>query len=182
MWSYVSASVDALRSGATVTANAKVRRIVRFIGITTASFHILNHAGAQTSAPHAGALINAATAAMGTVKLRSLQYTATGSFFATGNAYTSGPMRHLPLGGLAFRAGDIVIEPPAVRKEHVEERSALRAVLQRMRDDSDVVTGLECRLVPPLATHDVRAAALHVPRPHDFGIDTCAGSDLDNDV
>jgi glyoxylase-like metal-dependent hydrolase (beta-lactamase superfamily II) len=48
------------------------------------------HAAAQTSAPDAGALINAATAAMGTAKLRSLQYTATGSFFATGNAYTSG--------------------------------------------------------------------------------------------
>jgi glyoxylase-like metal-dependent hydrolase (beta-lactamase superfamily II) len=48
------------------------------------------HAVAQTSAPDAGALINAATAAMGTAKLRSLQYTATGSFGATGNAYTSG--------------------------------------------------------------------------------------------
>jgi len=48
------------------------------------------HAAAQTSAPDVGALINAATAAMGTAKLRSLQYTATGSFGATGNAYTSG--------------------------------------------------------------------------------------------
>jgi glyoxylase-like metal-dependent hydrolase (beta-lactamase superfamily II) len=48
------------------------------------------HAAAQTSAPDAGALINAATAAMGSAQLRSLQYTATGSFFATGNAYTSG--------------------------------------------------------------------------------------------
>jgi glyoxylase-like metal-dependent hydrolase (beta-lactamase superfamily II) len=45
---------------------------------------------AQNAAPDAGALINAATSAMGTAKLRSLQYTATGSFGATGNAYTSG--------------------------------------------------------------------------------------------
>ena len=45
---------------------------------------------AQNAAPDAGALINAATAAMGTARLRSLQYTATGSFGATGNAYTSG--------------------------------------------------------------------------------------------
>ena len=45
---------------------------------------------AQKAAPDAGALITAATAAMGTAKLRSLQYTATGSFGATGNAYTSG--------------------------------------------------------------------------------------------
>ena len=45
---------------------------------------------AQNAAPDAAALINAATAAMGTARLRSLQYTATGSFGATGNAYTSG--------------------------------------------------------------------------------------------
>src|SRR5215510_493005 len=45
---------------------------------------------AQNAAPDPGASINAATAAMGTAKLRSLQYTATGSFGATGNAYTSG--------------------------------------------------------------------------------------------
>jgi glyoxylase-like metal-dependent hydrolase (beta-lactamase superfamily II) len=56
------------------------------VAIALASFH----AAAQTSAPDARALIDAATAAMGTAKLRSLQYTATGSFFATGNAYTSG--------------------------------------------------------------------------------------------
>lgn len=48
------------------------------------------HAAAQTSAPDLRALIDAATAAMGTANLRTLQYTATGSFFATGNAYTSG--------------------------------------------------------------------------------------------
>ena len=47
-------------------------------------------ASAQNNAPDAGALISAATAAMGTANLRSLQYTATGSFGATGNAYTSG--------------------------------------------------------------------------------------------
>src|SRR5262245_24290017 len=45
---------------------------------------------AQNALPDAGALINAAAAAMGSAKLRSLQYTATGSFGATGNAYTSG--------------------------------------------------------------------------------------------
>jgi glyoxylase-like metal-dependent hydrolase (beta-lactamase superfamily II) len=45
---------------------------------------------AQNAAPDPAALTNAATAAMGTAKLRSLQYTATGSFGATGNAYTSG--------------------------------------------------------------------------------------------
>src|SRR4029434_1667554 len=58
---------------------------------TTAAVTLLSlHAVAQTSAPDAATLINAATAAMGTAKLRSLQYTATGSFGATGNAYTSG--------------------------------------------------------------------------------------------
>jgi glyoxylase-like metal-dependent hydrolase (beta-lactamase superfamily II) len=58
---------------------------------TTAAVTLLAlYAVAQTPAPDAGALINAATAAMGSAKLRSLQYTATGSFFATGNAYTSG--------------------------------------------------------------------------------------------
>ena len=57
----------------------------------TAAVALLSlHAVAQPSASDAGALITAATAAMGSAKLRSLQYTATGSFFATGNAYTSG--------------------------------------------------------------------------------------------
>src|SRR5262245_51137986 len=57
----------------------------------TAAIAVLSlHAAAQTSVPDAGALINAATTAMGGAKLRSLQYTATGSFGATGNAYTSG--------------------------------------------------------------------------------------------
>lgn len=57
----------------------------------TAAIAVLSlHAAAQTSVLDAGALINAATTAMGGAKLRSLQYTATGSFGATGNAYTSG--------------------------------------------------------------------------------------------
>ena len=62
----------------------------RILAATTAVVFLSLHAAAQTSAPDAGALITAATAAMGTARLRSLQYTATGSFFATGNAYTSG--------------------------------------------------------------------------------------------
>ena len=62
----------------------------RVLAATVAVAFLSLHAAAQTSAPDAGALISAATAAMGTAKLRSLQYTATGSFFATGNAYTSG--------------------------------------------------------------------------------------------
>src|ERR1041385_4437015 len=62
----------------------------RVLGATAAVALLSLHAAAQTSAPDAGAWINAATTAMGTAKLRSLQYTATGSFNATGNAYTSG--------------------------------------------------------------------------------------------
>ena len=49
----------------------------------TAAIAVLSlHPAAQTSVPDAGALINAATTAMGGAKLRSLQYTATGSFGA----------------------------------------------------------------------------------------------------
>ena len=62
----------------------------KVLAATAAVTFLSLHAVAQTSAPDAGALISAATAAMGSAKLRSLQYTATGSFFATGNAYTSG--------------------------------------------------------------------------------------------
>lgn len=62
----------------------------RILAATAAVVLLSLHGAAQTSAPDAGALINAASAAMGTAKLRSLQYTATGAFFATGNAYTSG--------------------------------------------------------------------------------------------
>jgi len=62
----------------------------RVLAATAAVALLSLHSAAQTSAPDAGALINTATAAMGTAKLRSLQYTATGSFGATGNAYTSG--------------------------------------------------------------------------------------------
>ena len=62
----------------------------RILAAAAAVVFLSLHAAAQTSAPDAGALINAATAPMGSAQLRSLQYTATGSFFATGNAYTSG--------------------------------------------------------------------------------------------
>src|SRR4030095_13134626 len=62
----------------------------RVLAATAAVAFLSLHAAAQTSVPDAGALINAATAAMGSARLRSLQYTANGSFFATGNAYTSG--------------------------------------------------------------------------------------------
>jgi len=62
----------------------------KVLAITAVIAGLSFHAAAQTSVPDAGALITAATAAMGGAKLRSLQYTATGSFGATGNAYTSG--------------------------------------------------------------------------------------------
>jgi glyoxylase-like metal-dependent hydrolase (beta-lactamase superfamily II) len=62
----------------------------RVLAATAAVAFLSLHAAAQTPAPDAGALINAATAAMGSARLRSLQYIATGSFFATGNAYMSG--------------------------------------------------------------------------------------------
>jgi glyoxylase-like metal-dependent hydrolase (beta-lactamase superfamily II) len=62
----------------------------KVLAATAAVAFLSFHAAAQTSAPDTGTLINTAMAAMGTAKLRSLQYTATGSFGATGNAYTSG--------------------------------------------------------------------------------------------
>ncbi len=48
---------------------------------------------AQNAAPDPAALINAATAAMGTAKLRSLQYTATGSFGATRSSHSHAARR-----------------------------------------------------------------------------------------
>jgi len=47
-------------------------------------------AAAQNNAPDAGAVISDATKAMGTMSLRSLQYTGTGSINPTGQAYTTG--------------------------------------------------------------------------------------------
>jgi hypothetical protein len=48
------------------------------------------HAAAQNTAPDAGAVLAAVTTAMGTAKLRSVQYTGTGSINPTGQAYTTG--------------------------------------------------------------------------------------------
>jgi len=48
------------------------------------------HAAAQNTAPDAGAVLAAVTTAMGTAKLRSVQYTGTGSVNPTGQAYTTG--------------------------------------------------------------------------------------------
>ena len=64
--------------------------MTRVLAATAAVAFLVSFAAAQTSAPDASALINTATAAMGTTNLRALQYTGTGSFYATGNAYTSG--------------------------------------------------------------------------------------------
>jgi len=50
----------------------------------------LHAAAQQNAAPDAGAVINAVTTAMGTGKLRSVQYTGTGSINPTGQAYTTG--------------------------------------------------------------------------------------------
>ena len=50
----------------------------------------LHAAAQQNAAPDAGAVINAVTTAMGTGKLRAVQYTGTGSINPTGQAYTSG--------------------------------------------------------------------------------------------
>jgi len=54
---------------------------------TVLSFHV---AAQQNAAPDAGAVINTVTTAMGTAKLRSVQYTGTGSVNPTGQAYTTG--------------------------------------------------------------------------------------------
>ena len=45
---------------------------------------------AQNAAPDAGAVLNTVTTAMGTGKLRAVQYTGTGSINPTGQAYTTG--------------------------------------------------------------------------------------------
>jgi glyoxylase-like metal-dependent hydrolase (beta-lactamase superfamily II) len=62
------------------------RMLAAVVGVTCLTLH----AAAQNSAPDAGAVINAVTAAMGTGKLRSVQYTGTGSTNPTGQAYTTG--------------------------------------------------------------------------------------------
>ena len=63
----------------------------KLLAVIVAALTLLSvHTTAQNTAPDAGALINAATAAMGTARLRSLQYTGTGSINPTGQAYTTG--------------------------------------------------------------------------------------------
>src|SRR5947207_2011510 len=47
-------------------------------------------AAQQSTSSDAGAVLNAATTAMGTARLRSVQYTGTGSTNPTGQAYTTG--------------------------------------------------------------------------------------------
>src|SRR5258705_3447151 len=54
---------------------------------TVLSFHV---AAQQNAAPDAGAVINTVTTAMGTAKLRSVQYTGTGSVNPTCQPYTTG--------------------------------------------------------------------------------------------
>ena len=61
-----------------------------FVLVVAASTLLSLHAYAQNTALDAGAVIGAATAAMGTAKLRAVQYTGTGSTNPTGQAYTTG--------------------------------------------------------------------------------------------
>ena len=63
----------------------------RMLAIIVAATTLLSlHAAAQNSTLDAGAVINAATTAMGSARLRSVQYTGTGSTNPTGQAYTTG--------------------------------------------------------------------------------------------
>src|SRR5436190_3019376 len=61
-----------------------------FVIIVAATTFLSLHGAAQNSTLDASAVINAATTAMGTARLRSVQYTGTGSINPTGQAYTSG--------------------------------------------------------------------------------------------
>jgi glyoxylase-like metal-dependent hydrolase (beta-lactamase superfamily II) len=58
--------------------------------IVAAATLVSIHAAAQQSAPDADGVIKAVTAAMGTARLRSVQYTGTGSINMTGQAYATG--------------------------------------------------------------------------------------------
>src|SRR6478672_10500446 len=62
----------------------------RILAVVAAVTFLSVHAVAQNNGADAGALIAAATKAMGTASLRSLQYTGTGSIDMTGQAYTTG--------------------------------------------------------------------------------------------
>jgi len=61
-----------------------------FIVVVAAATLFSIHAVAQQSTPDADSVIKAVTAAMGTARLRSVQYTGTGSINMTGQAYTTG--------------------------------------------------------------------------------------------
>ena len=61
-----------------------------FIVVVAAATLFSIHAAAQQSTPDADSVIKAVTAAMGTARLRSVQYTGTGSINMTGQAYTTG--------------------------------------------------------------------------------------------
>jgi glyoxylase-like metal-dependent hydrolase (beta-lactamase superfamily II) len=61
-----------------------------FTLVIAASTLLSLHAAAQNSTLDVQSVINAATTAMGTARLRSLQYTGTGSTNPTGQAYTTG--------------------------------------------------------------------------------------------
>jgi glyoxylase-like metal-dependent hydrolase (beta-lactamase superfamily II) len=63
------------------------RALALTIAIATS---LSSHGAAQTSTLDAAAVINAATTAMGSARLRSAQYTGTGSTNPTGQAYTTG--------------------------------------------------------------------------------------------
>jgi hypothetical protein len=62
----------------------------RILAVVAAVTFLTVQAVAQNNGADAGALIAAATKAMGTASLRSLQYTGTGSINMTGQAYTTG--------------------------------------------------------------------------------------------
>src|SRR5437870_12896247 len=61
-----------------------------FTLVVAAATFLSLHAAAQNAALDAGAVISAVNTAMGTAKVRSVQYTGTGSTNPTGQAYTSG--------------------------------------------------------------------------------------------
>ena len=58
--------------------------------VAATMFVVIDAAAQQSSSTDAGAVLNAVTTAMGTGRLRSVQYTGTGSIDMTGQAYTTG--------------------------------------------------------------------------------------------
>src|ERR1043165_681041 len=71
-----------------ISREVAMRRM--FIVVVAAATLFSIHAAAQQSTPDADSVIKAVTAAMGTARLRSVQYTGTGSINMTGQAYTTG--------------------------------------------------------------------------------------------